>query len=292
MPTIRRDVDATADSYPYVTGMGFRNRCHLVFDEFLREGPDNITEDGQVAFVKIDFIPEFFSAIVPRLKKKVKIVTHNGALGVNAGYKRFLDNPKVELWYAQNANFYHEKLTSVPLGLPNKRWVHGDPTQIKFVNDEGSSRDYLLYMNFDIGTNVSERTKVFNMFNGEDYVYSPERKPFREYLRDLRKSKYVLSPPGAGIDCHRIWESIALGAIPIVQRCHNISFYKDMPILIIDDWTEVNEESLEEKWPIFTSQDYSDEMMYMDYWVSEIELLDTPRHLPAGLLIPPGSKIQ
>jgi len=70
MPTIRRDVDATADSYPYVTGMGFRNRCHLVFDEFLREGPGNVTENGQVAFVKIDFIPEFFSAYCSKAEEK------------------------------------------------------------------------------------------------------------------------------------------------------------------------------------------------------------------------------
>ena len=36
------------------------------------------------------------------------------------------------------------------------------------------------------------------------------------YRQLLLRSKYVLSPPGNGPDCHRTWESIYLGAIPIV----------------------------------------------------------------------------
>ena len=32
------------------------------------------------------------------------------------------------------------------------------------------------------------------------------------------RSKFVLSPPGNGFDCHRTYESILLGAVPIVVR--------------------------------------------------------------------------
>ncbi len=63
------------------------------------------------------------------------------------------------------------------------------------------------------------------------------------------KSLYVLSPRGAGEDCHRFYEAIYLNSIPIVKRT-NTSFdklYNTFPCLIINDWNEVTREFLEKK---------------------------------------------
>ena len=54
---LRNDVSQVADSYPYVTGMGFRKRCHMVCDEFGFDPPTHITEDDQFVFVKTDTGP-------------------------------------------------------------------------------------------------------------------------------------------------------------------------------------------------------------------------------------------
>jgi hypothetical protein len=292
MPYVRRDVDATADSYPYVTGMGFRNRAHLIFDEFHREGPDAISQDNQVVFVKIDYIPHFFTYIMPNIKNKVKIVTHNGDIGVDSRYKQLLDHSNVTVWYAQNANFVHKKLNSIPLGLCNKRWVHGNTKDLEDINKENIDREHLLYMNFDVNTNKSERTKVFELFVDRDYVFSANKKPFKGYLRDLRANKYALSPPGAGIDCHRIWESICVGTIPIVERCHNISFYEHLPILIIDDWNSITKDLLEKRYEGFVTAGWDNSYMFMDHWINEIGLLKDPRYIPAGIVVPPGCSLQ
>ncbi len=122
MASLRHNIHATSDSYPYVTGMGFRNRSHLVFDEFRQDTADNITQDGQIVFIKTDFVPIFFMNVMPKIRNNVKIITHNSALGIDLNYLQFLDNKRVINWYAQNANIRHEKLISIPLGLANKRW--------------------------------------------------------------------------------------------------------------------------------------------------------------------------
>lgn len=270
---MRNEVITTADSYPYITGMGFRNRCHLIYDEFHKGNPSSISEDGQVVFIKTDLVPMFFRNIMPEIKYAVKIITHNSALGIDKEYTQFLDNPKVITWYGQNANFKHPKLNSIPLGLANLRWGHGNVKQLLEVLEDKQERTHLLYMNFDIGTNADKRSKVFNLFSEKDFVFSADRKSFQEYLRDLSSSKYALSPAGAGIDCHRVWESLAVGTIPIVESCHNISFYKNLPILIVDDWNEITKEWLDAKY-VEIKNNSNIPSLFLDYWIKKIGLLE------------------
>ncbi len=52
----------------------------------------------------------------------------------------------------------------------------------------------------------------------------------------LGNSKFVLSPPGNGIDCYRTWESLIMGAIPIVLNTSIWQLYVDMPVMIVNDW--------------------------------------------------------
>ena len=175
-------------------------------------------------------------------------------------------------WYAQNANTPHEKLESIPLGIANRRWPHGDIDLIESTKAKMTDKKHLVYMNFDIKTNVSDRSVVYDIFKDKDCVLKGEKKPFKDYLSDLSISKYCISPPGAGIDCHRIWESIAIGTIPIVERCHNVSFHAKMPIMIIDDWDTVTKEELEHKYDFYNSIMYDKAPLYLDYWIKKIGL--------------------
>ena len=59
-----------------------------------------------------------------------------------------------------------------------------------------------------------------------------------QYLQQLSDHKFAFSPPGNGVDCHRIWECFYLGVIPIVKRSPHTENYKDLPVLIIDDWNQ------------------------------------------------------
>jgi hypothetical protein len=270
MSYLREGVSLTAGSYPYVTGNGFRNRAHMIWDEHQQDSPEKITQEGQVVFIKTDFVEYFFQNVMPHINHRVKIVTHNSALGIDVGYIQFLDNKKVLEWYAQNANVLHFKLNSVPLGIANKRWAHGNTDLLEEVANSKTSRNHLAYLNFDINTNASARSDVHNKFYNKDYVFCASKKPFKQYLEDLRSSKFCISPQGRGVDCHRIWESIVLGTIPIVKKCNNISFYEDMPILIIDDWSSVDEEFLKQQYDIIVARSKS--KIYMDYWIDKILL--------------------
>jgi len=67
------------------------------------------------------------------------------------------------------------------------------------------------------------------------------------YFEHLARSKFVISPKGNGPDCHRVWESIYLGAIPVVVDHISFSQFKHLPILFINDWNDVTMDFLTNK---------------------------------------------
>lgn len=58
---------------------------------------------------------------------------------------------------------------------------------------------------------------------------------------------FELSPSGNGLDCHRTYEAIILNTIPIVRSNTLDPIYKlhDLPVVIVDEWSEVTPENLQ-----------------------------------------------
>jgi hypothetical protein len=67
-----------------------------------------------------------------------------------------------------------------------------------------------------------------------------------EYFTSLPNYKFVISPEGNGIDCHRHYEALIAGCIPIMERNQLIlEKYKDLPILYTNNYSEITSEYLE-----------------------------------------------
>ena len=59
--------------------------------------------------------------------------------------------------------------------------------------------------------------------------------------KEQLKYHFVVSPHGNGLDCQNV-EAIMLGCIPIVKSSSLNSLFYDLPVLIINEWDELNEE--------------------------------------------------
>jgi hypothetical protein len=80
------------------------------------------------------------------------------------------------------------------------------------------------------------------------------------YFSALPTYKFVISPEGNGIDCHRHYESIMAGAIPIVEDHPGIrEKYAGCPILYTNDYSEITPAYLESVYQQFltTKWDFS-----------------------------------
>ena len=83
------------------------------------------------------------------------------------------------------------------------------------------------------------------------------------YYESLSKYKFSISPEGNGIDCHRHYESLIYGAIPIIENQHKdiiiTKYGNNVPILWTDDYSELNQSYLIEMYDkmLFEKYDYS-----------------------------------
>ena len=64
----------------------------------------------------------------------------------------------------------------------------------------------------------------------------------------MKDYKFILSPPGVGEDTHRTWEALYVGCIPIVRSSNLNELYKDLPVLIVDDWNIITKDFLESEY--------------------------------------------
>ena len=69
------------------------------------------------------------------------------------------------------------------------------------------------------------------------------------YYAALPEYKFVVSPQGNGIDCHRHYEALIAGAIPIVDaHIDLLEKYRGLPILWTEDYSEITEPYLLRKY--------------------------------------------
>lgn len=221
-----------------LTGNNFKSICDFSFDEFgYNSIHQSVKRKVPLFFVKTDYIDDFFSLFKPEFD--FILLTHNSDYHIDQKYEKYYNCENLVKWFGQNIDFHHPKLQSIPIGIANEKWAHGNTRILQKIINENNEKNNLIYSNFNVTTNPKERSHCINEIKKRNIVNS-NRVDFERYLRDLSKSYFVISPNGNGVDCHKTWESLYLKTIPIVTESINSNFYSNLPIVIIKDWTELN----------------------------------------------------
>lgn len=102
-----------------------------------------------------------------------------------------------------------------------------------------------------------------NNINNENNVYLT-------YFMKLPKYKFIISPEGNGIDCHRHYEALIAGCIPIVEDNPTIrSKYGNVPILYTKDYSEINEKYLHEIYEKYLDLKFDFSRLFLNFWSFE-----------------------
>ena len=184
-------------------------------------------------------------------------------------FRKFLNDDKLIRWFGQNMDFNHPKVEGIPIGLSNK--IYKDNIQIiKDILKLRVIKKNKCYMNFNILTN-NKRNEVFLKLKEKPFVYNSKRVSFEQYIKDIKSHRFIICPPGNGIDCHRIWGSLIMDSIPLVEKSTAMSYYSDLPIIFIGKWDDLNEDFLEEQYRKIAKKKYNLEKMYFSYWEKRIK---------------------
>lgn len=261
--------------HPFISGDAFREYCDFAYDDLDRSlNPLDVTKPGSTIFLRFegDYVKEFFTKIHPLIPVKYILITHNNDDDTPGPYRTFLDDDKIMAWFADNYDGYkHEKLHPLPMGIANFCWGSGNVLTINLVMRKKIPKTRLAHMCISTWTYPKEREMVLNKFSNAPFVYSTGQKPFDDYLRDAASAKFSIAPRGNALDTHRIWECLLIGTIPIVKTSSLDVLYENLPILIIDDWDQVTEEFLNEKYVEMKNKTYDMQKMWIDYWLKVLD---------------------
>lgn len=263
-------------SEPFISGDTFRKICKHVFElktkNFLVE---NINE-GDKVFVELTALKKWFSDFHPKVSSKYILISHNGDEAIDGELVDTIDD-KIIKWYSQNVNYIHPKLVPIPIGLENLFYYNnGIPNNfIKYKNNV-PTLNKILY-GFNIQTNPPERQAAYDSLVNNllaDKISEKWPGP-KKYLQIMSQYKFIASPPGNGIDCHRTWEAMYLNVVPIVKRSVLTEYFFNLglPMWLINDWTELmsfNQDELRAKYVKIMSN-FNRNSLSFDYWKKVID---------------------
>ena len=234
-----------------------------------------------------DILGTFFKKYFPKFTKPIILILIESDYYIL--YKSWIEHPMITHIYGWNIPVNHEKVSAIPIGLNYYR--QGIIMQQILPRYTPPEQTYLLGINFSANTNpIRSKLVTYSKTKWKDFctqikhfpnIQNYIRKTYTDgatrvtvtnpqYYNEISKFKFVLSPPGAGVDCHRTWELLYLGCIPIVEHSTISELYEDLPILVVDNWDDISNEFLEMKYKEIkknlASRRYKMEKLYADYW--------------------------
>lgn len=249
-----------------ITGNAFRDIC----DDYIDEDKPyiDLKRKPKTIFLKTDWIEIFKTKVLPYIDYQFKLITHNADRPAISGNHDLLEDTRLIKWYGMNIDTLHPKLQSIPIGIANEKWSHGDKGILLDVISEGNTKRNFVYCNFDVSTNPDKRSSILKSLKQHSYIdFEISKLSFTEYLKKLSTYKFVISPPGNSVDCHRIWESIYLGVIPIVEKHLVHNYWSDLPILFVDSFNDINEHMLN----TFTAEKLSSQKAVFSHYLNLIK---------------------
>jgi len=239
----------------------------LFFKEKNTELINKIKNNKNNIFTKIEYLNFLKNCVLPHLNKPFVLVTHNGDRKAGRD-KELLSNPLLLKWYGINMVNISNKTQGIPIGLANSSSSIENFNIIKKFSK--NKKNKLLYLNFSLNTNPERKLIMEKMLNNG--FFKNNQLKLEEYIEDLSHHKFAVSPEGNGIDCHRTWECLYLGVIPIVKENKAMSFFKDLPILFVDNYDNITPEFLEKNYEEkFKNKNFDLKKLNISFWDNEIK---------------------
>ena len=242
----------------------------------------------------------FIESVLPTITIPFVLVTGDSDSSIPDRPLRELDpilkNPLLRHWYSQNMIIKHPKMTCMPIGLDYHTVTdsvysgkfHRKTTQMDLMfqrdlrKETAQSQEKTLRQISSGAKHFSKRIPLCFVNFGSEYPdrvdahASIDPRLVAEYPLGTKRDKiweeqsrysFVVSPLGNGIDCHRTWEALALGCIVIVKRPLISAVFEDLPVLIVDEWRDLDASLLNKTLADFSNKKFNMGKLTLQYWM-------------------------
>jgi len=224
------------------------------------------TKDEETIYCHPTALKNFILNYLPNLKQKFILVSGDSDLTIPTDIQeeslQILQHPLLLCWYAQNCVEPSEKLKQLPIGLDfhtdmkNKLYKFLKISPVTIESQEEEIKNNLLiiekknkcYGNFQFLMHTKyglDRKQAYAQIPSSLIDYEFTRISRKECWKKMSQYKFIVSPHGNGLDCHRTWEALALGCIPIVKTSPLDLMYENLPVLIVKEWSDITQDLLD-----------------------------------------------
>ena len=230
---------------------------------------------GQSIYCHPTALQNFVLNYLPNVKFSFVLVSGDSDTTVPTDCREWatiiLNHPLLQCWYSQNCVEPSEKLRQLPIGLdlhtlesPRLSRDSQERTALEIKNSakERISKCHGSFHFFMITRYGDDRKLAVAQIPKELVHYEPTRIHRDTLWQNMVNYKYVISPHGNGLDCHRTWEALVLGCIPIVKSSPLDPLFCDLPVLIVKEWSDITQEVLD----AFVPKCNNTEKLELSYW--------------------------
>ena len=290
-----RSILFSCDIHPHNPQSSIANTSYLDsiparFHNYLDSNPNSTPS----IFVPSDGLIYFANQILPKIQHAFILVSGDSDLPINPStlgldLENLLVNPLLLAWHAQNRDFDHPKLHSLPIGINLHnlwsnplQWGGGFilPTlqelQLQTISENAPSffnREQKIFCNWHFSIDRADRKDCLERIDKTTCFFQPEPRPMVETWEMQSQYQFVLSPHGAGLDCHRTWEALLLECVPIVKSAKINDLFEGLPVITVHDWNEINPNFLANAAEEIASKTLNLEKLSMRYWKAKIKSL-------------------
>ena len=206
-------------------------------------------------------------------------------------FNNLINDKRLLHWFCQNMTLDHPKITRIPIGLDyhtlTQRPLWGPITSCQdqekmliMIKDNCVpfwNRNIKCYANFQFSMNTKlgyDRQDAYQKID-KKLIYYEENKVTRLITWNKQKDfAFVICPHGGGLDCHRNWEALCLGCIPIVKTSPIDNLYKDLPVLIVKRWEDIDinilNNTISQFKEKYENDEFNMEKIKLSYWTNLI----------------------
>jgi hypothetical protein len=259
----------------------------------------SLLQSGKTVYINTSAIPYFAVVCLPKIPVNVRFVLVSGDADETAPndlfashqeFLKFIEDSRIIHWFSQNAIVNHSKLTRTPIGLDYHTLASGRPhwwgpastpiqqeQLLEAIVKKAKplhERKSIIYCNFhfQMDTNHAyDRREALKEMPPKLLHLELQPQPRMKSWATQTGCAFVASPHGGGYDCHRTWEALALGCIPIVKTSGLDPLFEGLPVLIVKRWSDVNMKLLENTKQKFKDSFTDIEHLKLSYWIKLIK---------------------
>jgi hypothetical protein len=243
-------------------------------------------------YVCTDALFNFYENFLDNIKEPFVLVTGDSDSSININHNNYylykiLNHHYLINWFAQNLVSDHPKLKHIPIGMDyHTMWENpgmwGLFQQTPISQERAlidcfakapifENRIFASYCNWHFEISRGDREDCFNKINDKGICFfENNRIPRLSTWQRQSSFMFVISPEGAGIDCHRTWEALLLGCVPILKKSNFTNILNGLPVVILNDWNELNKERLLSEYQRIANSNFDYSKIFLKYWINNL----------------------